>query len=154
MPNIPNILRRFECHANIELCISRVGSIKYLFKYVCKVQDRISMELLKDGNVVYEIRSFQDARYVSASEAAWRLLYFNIVKRFHLLHHYKYISYITTHCITTKNRSRLQQIVIVLLQPLLGGSKHMKHIMKLKKFGTMIFQSTSLGPNELLGVQN
>ncbi|CDF38382.1 ATP dependant DNA Helicase PIF1 [Chondrus crispus] len=53
VPHSPLLLRSFACHLNVELCVSRVGGIKYLFKYVCKVQDR----------------------------AAWRLFSFDIVDR-------------------------------------------------------------------------
>ncbi|CDF36294.1 unnamed protein product [Chondrus crispus] len=51
VPHSPVLLRSFACHLNVELCVSRVGGIKYLFKYV------------------------------SASEAAWRLFSFDIVDR-------------------------------------------------------------------------
>ncbi len=73
---------------NVELCISKVGSIKYLFKYVCKGPDRITIEirtpkkqttdLSKAVSVptIDEIQHYQDARYISASEAAWRLFSF------------------------------------------------------------------------------
>ncbi|CDF33589.1 Putativ ATP dependant DNA helicase [Chondrus crispus] len=53
VPHSPLLLRSFACHLNVELCVSRVGGIKYLFKYVCKGQDR----------------------------AAWRLFSFDIVDR-------------------------------------------------------------------------
>ncbi|CDF41007.1 ATP dpendant DNA helicase [Chondrus crispus] len=53
IPHSPVLLRSFACHLNVELCVSRVGGIKYLFKYVCKGQDR----------------------------AAWRLFSFDIVDR-------------------------------------------------------------------------
>ncbi|CDF37673.1 unnamed protein product [Chondrus crispus] len=53
VPYSPVLLRSFACHLNVELCVSRVGGIKYLFKYVCKGQDR----------------------------AAWRLFSFDIVDR-------------------------------------------------------------------------
>lgn len=81
VPYNPNILRRSEFHANIEPCISRVGSIKCLFKYLCTGQKRINMGLLKDAEVMDEIRNFPDAPYASASEVAWRLLEFNILKK-------------------------------------------------------------------------
>ncbi len=32
----PKLMRMFHCHMNVELCVSRVGAIKYLFKYICK----------------------------------------------------------------------------------------------------------------------
>ena len=77
---------------NVELWIYRVGSIKYLFKYVCKGSDRVTVEILRGSKdeqsvndpksvpTVDEIQHYQDARYVSASEAAWRLFSFPIVE--------------------------------------------------------------------------
>ncbi|CDF35745.1 ATP dependant DNA Helicase Pif1 [Chondrus crispus] len=34
VPHSPLLLRSFACHLNVELCVSSVGGIKYLFKYV------------------------------------------------------------------------------------------------------------------------
>ena len=83
----------FQCHFNVEICISKVGSIKYLFKYVCKGQDRVSIEVKHvnhDGNEsalqkteqvsIDEIKNYQDARYLSATEADWRLRGYSIVE--------------------------------------------------------------------------
>lgn len=81
VPHSPALLRSFACHINVELCVSRIGGIKYLFKYVCKGQDRVTMEIMAENDRYDEISNFQDARYVSASEAAWRLLSFDIVDR-------------------------------------------------------------------------
>ncbi|CDF36420.1 ATP dependant DNA helicase [Chondrus crispus] len=81
VPHSPLLLRSFACHLNVELCVSRVGGIKYLFKYVCKGQDRVTMEITAGNECHDEISNFQDARYVSASEAAWRLFSFDIVDR-------------------------------------------------------------------------
>ncbi|CDF37017.1 ATP dependant DNA helicase [Chondrus crispus] len=81
VPHSPLLLRSFACHLNVELCVSRVGGIKYLFKYVCKGQDRVTMEITAENECHDEISNFQDARYVSASEAARRLFSFDIVDR-------------------------------------------------------------------------
>ena len=35
-PHSPELIRKFNCHLNAELYISKIGSIKYLFKYLCK----------------------------------------------------------------------------------------------------------------------
>ena len=61
--------------------MSRVGGIKYLFKYVCKGKDRMTMEITAENECYDEISNFQYARYVSASEAAWRFFSFDIVDR-------------------------------------------------------------------------
>ena len=82
VPHSPDFLRKFGTHMNVELCISKVVSIKFLFKYVCKGHDRVTVELVcadtdeTDGKTtegvprIDEIRYYQDARYISASEAA------------------------------------------------------------------------------------
>ena len=75
---------------NVEICISKVGSIKYFFKHVCKGHDRITVEVVgRDTDytggkttegvpTIDEIRHYQDARHISASEAARILLSFRI----------------------------------------------------------------------------
>ena len=80
VPHCRELLRMFDCHINFEFCLSRVGSIKYLFKYVCKGSDRVTIELSREKKKYDEISLFLDARYVSASEASWRLLKFEIVE--------------------------------------------------------------------------
>ena len=95
VPYSPQLLSMFQCHFNAELCISKVGSIKYLFKYVCKGLDRVTVEVRKPRNnqsaeiprkdvteevVIDEIKDYQDARYLSATEADWRLRGYSIVE--------------------------------------------------------------------------
>ena len=76
------LIMMFDCHINVELCISRVGSIKYLFKYLCKGRDRVTVELTSDDpNQRHdELQNFIDARYASESEAIWRLLGLTYIK--------------------------------------------------------------------------
>ncbi len=45
VPSSPDLLRKFRTHMNVELCISKVGSIKYLFKYVCKGPGTATVEV-------------------------------------------------------------------------------------------------------------
>ncbi len=45
VPYSPDLLRKFRAHINVELCNSKVGSIKYLFNYVCKGSDRVTVEI-------------------------------------------------------------------------------------------------------------
>ncbi len=45
VPYSPDLLRKFKTHMNLELCISKVVSIKYLFKYVCKGPDHVTVEV-------------------------------------------------------------------------------------------------------------
>lgn len=44
VPFSPRLSIMFQCHQNLELCISRVGEIKYLLEYVCKGQNRVSVQ--------------------------------------------------------------------------------------------------------------
>ncbi|XP_058724141.1 uncharacterized protein LOC131595711 [Vicia villosa] len=57
-------------------------SIKYLFKYINKGSDRISAVIAptdstKEGHVD-EIKQYLDFRYVSPSEACWRIFSYSI----------------------------------------------------------------------------
>jgi len=81
VPYNPELTKLFACHLNVELCISRVGGIKYLFKYICKGHDRVTAELMSANGRYDEISNFQDMRYVSTTEGLWRLLQFDIVVR-------------------------------------------------------------------------
>ena len=65
-----------ECHCNIEIS-SSVHIIKYLYKYLQKRPDRTKVALVNEGNVD-EIKDFVTARYVSASEALWRIFEYDI----------------------------------------------------------------------------
>ncbi|KAG1098753.1 hypothetical protein G6F42_017939 [Rhizopus arrhizus] len=68
---------KYNAHINVEI-YNKVNSIKYVYKYVYKGHDRAQVHV---GNPAAteppdEINNFLDARYVSASEACWRLLSF------------------------------------------------------------------------------
>ena len=76
--------------------MSRVSGIMYLFKYVCKGQDRVAIQITAENRSYEEISNFQHARYVSELEAAWRLYPFDDADRnpavirlaMHLPYHY------------------------------------------------------------------
>lgn len=72
-----------------------VKSVKYIYKYVYKGHDRASVEMRSSGregqteNGVAvqvegedEIKQFLDARYVSASEACWRIFHYSLHKKY------------------------------------------------------------------------
>ena len=72
------LLRSMNCHCNVELCMS-IKSIKYVLKYVHKGCDQAMFTL--QSSQVDEIADYQNARYVSSNEAAWRILEFPIHER-------------------------------------------------------------------------
>lgn len=45
VPYNPHLLTMSACHINFDICISREGSIKYSFKYICKGHDRLTYSL-------------------------------------------------------------------------------------------------------------
>src|SRR6201988_3801045 len=83
VPYNPYLSQKYNCHLNVEIC-SSVRSVKYLYKYVYKGQDRVLISVVKNHhNPNNEIRNYLDARYVSASEGIWRLFNFGLHKRSH-----------------------------------------------------------------------
>ena len=91
VPYCPYILKKYEGHSNLE-CAMSIKSVKYIHKYVYKGPDRATIEARQqqrqnarqqdnNDNVqqpVDEVRNYIDARYVSASEAIWRILKFRM----------------------------------------------------------------------------
>ena len=75
MPYNPYLLLRYNCHINVEIC-SRLKTVKYLYKYIYKGHDRVSHD--GDNKGIDEIRDYQDARWVSAQEALWRIYDFKL----------------------------------------------------------------------------
>ena len=72
------LLRSMNCHCNVELCMS-IKSIKYVLKYVHKGCDQAMFTL--QSSQVDEIADYQNGRYVSSNEAAWRISEFPIHER-------------------------------------------------------------------------
>jgi hypothetical protein len=62
---------RANLKRNVEWC-NKSRSIKYLFKYIHKGEDRATV-ILSTGNSYDEIHMYIDARYLSAGEACWRI---------------------------------------------------------------------------------
>ena len=81
VPYNPYLTTKYNCHINVEIC-SSITAIKYLFKYVYKGHDRATIVVRSNvqnqepiGN---EINLYLDARYISASEASWRIFYYRL----------------------------------------------------------------------------
>ena len=66
VPYCPYFSLRYECHINVEVCIS-VRSIKYIHKYIYKGHDRTTM-LLNQGD---EVKQYIDARYLAPHESVY-----------------------------------------------------------------------------------
>ncbi|XP_050889653.1 uncharacterized protein LOC127094939 [Lathyrus oleraceus] len=84
VPYNAKLLTKYQAHINMEWC-NQSTSIKYLFKYINKGYDRITAAIVPndDGTSnqpqnIDEIKQYIDCRYVSPSEASWRIFSFPI----------------------------------------------------------------------------
>lgn len=84
VPYNPRLLLKYHAHINMEWC-NQSTSIKYLFKYIHKGFDRITATIgsaipdsCNDTEPIDEIKQYLDCRYVSPSEACWRIYAYNI----------------------------------------------------------------------------
>ena len=76
------LLSKYKCHINVEVC-SSIVSVKYLYKYVYKGTDKVMYSVsereqrdpAKERN---EIMDYLEARYISASEAVWKIMGFSM----------------------------------------------------------------------------
>jgi hypothetical protein len=75
VPHNPALLLKYNCHINVEICCS-IRSIKYTHKYVYKGHDRAKGRFVGGGgaDAENEIKQYLSGRYISASEAVYRIL--------------------------------------------------------------------------------
>ena len=79
VPYNPYLLCKFDAHINVELCAS-VSSYKYIYKYIFKMPEEAIVEFRAPGEPnqlqlnLDEISQYEKSRFVTSSEAAWRLL--------------------------------------------------------------------------------
>lgn len=85
VPYNPLLSRLFKAHINVEYCNS-IKSIQYICKYVNKGSDRAVFELDINGNYD-ETKRYQEGRYISSNEAAWRIFNFPIHERYPTVQH-------------------------------------------------------------------
>ena len=88
VPHNVDLVVKYDAHINVEHC-NQGRSIKYLFKYIHKGNDRATITVEENLSVageqgeqriteVDEVKRYLDCRYVSASEACWRIFMFEI----------------------------------------------------------------------------
>lgn len=81
VPYNAKLLMKYQAHINIEVC-NKSNCIKYLFKYVNKGPDRVTVSLSAHGeDDVDEIKQYYDCRYLSPCESVWRIFAFDIHHR-------------------------------------------------------------------------
>ena len=76
---IPTLLRLMQCHIHVDVC-STTNVILYLYKYLYKGPDTTKFNIVKGEAIPprSEIDDYQNARYLSSTEAAWRILRYHI----------------------------------------------------------------------------
>lgn len=78
VPYNPVLSRSFNAHINVEFCQS-VKAIKYICKYIHKGSDQATFSLQNNND---EVEKYLNGRYISSSEALWRIFQFPIHERF------------------------------------------------------------------------
>jgi PIF1-like helicase len=74
--HIPFLITAMQCHIHADIC-SKAGVFMYMYKYLFKGPDRCNFTL--NGEDVFdEYKEYIQGRYLSSSEAAWRILDYNI----------------------------------------------------------------------------
>ena len=81
VPYSPYLLHKYNAHLNVEV-VTGIRLVKYMYKYAFKGHDRASITV---DSPIDEIQEHLDARYVGASEAAWRLFEFPIHGTSHMV---------------------------------------------------------------------
>lgn len=75
---IPALLRLMQCHVHVDVC-STANVVLYLYKYLYKGPDTTKFNIIEGEAIPQsEIDDYQNARYLSSTEAAWRILRYHI----------------------------------------------------------------------------
>ncbi|KAF6514101.1 hypothetical protein HZS61_006357 [Fusarium oxysporum f. sp. conglutinans] len=83
VPYMPSLILYMDCHINVDVCLS-VNVFMYLFKYLFKGPDKTSFRVSDDSpasDMPDEYKDYIAARYLSSSEAAYRIFSFSIVTK-------------------------------------------------------------------------
>lgn len=78
VPYMPYLLKLLECHVNVEIT-STVNVFLYLYKYLFKGPDRTLFAFSENG--IDEAKEYIKGRYLSSSEAAWRIFQFDVTTK-------------------------------------------------------------------------
>ncbi|XP_076034583.1 uncharacterized protein LOC143021175 [Oratosquilla oratoria] len=80
VPYNPYLCLKYNAHMNVE-CSNSIKTIAYVTKYVNKGCDRILFTKSGENDqIVNEVKNYQEARYVNANEATWKIFKFPIHK--------------------------------------------------------------------------
>ncbi len=78
VPYNPYLSKKYNAHINVEIC-SSITSCKYLYKYVYKGPDMAAVAVHpQDPRSKDEIKKFENACFITASEGMWRFFGFDI----------------------------------------------------------------------------
>ncbi|KIJ40641.1 hypothetical protein M422DRAFT_109402, partial [Sphaerobolus stellatus SS14] len=82
-PHVPEFIDQFDCHIYFDVS-STVQVFMYMYKYVFKGPDHINFQIQnpeREKNLTDEVNDYINGRYLSATEAAWRILGFQITSK-------------------------------------------------------------------------
>jgi Helitron helicase-like domain at N-terminus/PIF1-like helicase len=79
---IPALSRALQCHIHVDIC-SNVAVVMYLYKYLFKGVDQAQAHLTQqdDPAETDEFKEYVNCRYLSSSEAMWRILGYHITRK-------------------------------------------------------------------------
>ena len=87
VPHNKYLLYKYRRHINVE-CVDSIHAIKYLFKYIVKGNDSATFTIESKNTSenkstdIDKIKLFQNKRYTSAGEGAWRIFCNEICEQF------------------------------------------------------------------------
>ena len=86
-PYCPKMLKKYKCHLHIDICMTKIASICYLFQYMLKGEDQLTVKIIQKQLIEQklldpnnEIDLYVNGWYVSATEAFWRIYKFPIIE--------------------------------------------------------------------------
>ena len=77
---MPALTQLMDCHVNVDVCFT-ANVFMYLYKYLFKGPDRTKFAVREQDEPVNEIDDYVSGRYLSATEASWRILGYDVTRR-------------------------------------------------------------------------